>query len=218
MVIDRYISQKDIEKIIYEDGIVHAFKSEIPIPTYFKSGKYIEGAIGFSKDIQRSTPVGGYVDPYGNPIQKPINLDEYYAIFLSFTFGNYWYFGNRPKWRPGLLVNWVKLGTHFDLSSLETFLFGTRTLSLCNIGMANSVRIKDGKTIEFNFTTGYCFNLDLENDYSGSGISVSPEIKLRLNKLSIGINYQYFYSQEGAGSNSNMNILSISMGHKFSKR
>lgn len=226
---DRIIAISQLNKIIYEDGQFDDFMTkdkststsevkETPqstTPYYFKSGTFFDGSIGFGENYRNDHNFWYYYDEYGNMISQSSQRRTNY-ITLGFRFGSRWYFGQNEKWRPGIQVNWIRLGMYLDPNYPESILIGPKTFSVCNVGMANGFRLNDKMGLEVNFTTGLLMNMDLDYSYFGGSFTVTPEVKLRINKFAIGIDYQYAKSIiNGPNISDQWHILSVSTGVKF---
>jgi len=238
---DRSISTSSLKEIVYEDGQFDDF-SKIPevsvAPTQpaprqpnsmnrervvkdplLSSGVFIDGLIGFAQlnrqDYQQDVY---YIDQWGNYIFSP-GPTSFTTNYLSigFRLGTKWYFGENEKWRPGLQVNWIRLGIYLDPDDAGSLFIGPKNLSICNVGMANIIKFNDKMGLELNFTTGLNMGVDLDYGRMDIGIGITPEVKFRYKKLALGLDYSHI---QGISSTTNFrgdiwNQLSISIGAKF---
>ena len=238
---DRTIAISSLKEIVYEDGQFDDFSkvqeatspTVTPNPTitklptvidrkpkdpFLSSGVFIDGLIGFAQLNRLDYNDGSYfVDEFGyyypsGPVVRKTNY-----LSLGFRLGTKWYFGQREQWRPGLQVNWIRLGLYLDPNDAASLLIGPKNLSICNVGMANIIKFNDNIGLELNFTTGLNMGVDLDYGRMDIGLGIAPEVKLRLKKLAIGLDYSYIQGFSGTtGTREDIwNQLSISIGAKF---
>ena len=180
-------------------------------------GFFIDAVLGYAEYIDRETTI---YDQFGNyyPNGYPYS-DTVGNISISFRFGNKWYFGSNEKWRPGLQVNWLRLGIYIDPSDPISVLIGPKTFSLLNLGYANAIKFNETMGLEANITGGLNFEIDLDDVNLNTGIMINPEVKFRMNNLAIGFDYGRIQGFENNNNNGNnkrdYNIFSLSIGAKF---
>lgn len=237
---DRTIAISSLKEIVYEDGQFDDF-SKVPEASsppaqpapinpnsmgrprvtkdpFLSSGVFIDGLIGFAQLNRLDYNDGSYfVDEFGyyypsGPVVRKTNY-----LSLGFRLGTKWYFGQREQWRPGLQVNWIRLGLYLDPDDAASLLIGPKNLSVCNVGMANIIKFNDNIGLELNFTTGLNMGVDLDYGRMDIGLGIAPEVKLRLKKLAIGIDYSHIrgFSSTTGTREDIWNQLSISVGAKF---
>ena len=239
----RTIPIYDVKEIIYEDGTWDTFEQERPKETpknetglreprakakdpLFDSGTFLDLILGYARTTEENTCHNcGVFDPITgtNPhlyFVSPINF-----FTLNIKLGNKFYLGSKDKmWRPGIQANWMRLGINVDFNDPISIIFGTKNLSLANVGMANVFKFTDDIGLELNFTTGFNFDIDLNNGILTYGLGFSPELKFRYKNLAVGIDYlriQGFALSADNGdafdnyTNRNWNIVGLSVGAKF---
>jgi len=199
-----------IAKIIYADGTEEFFskKKISPKDFLFKNGFYIDYSVGIAQNISKNVAFVG-LPPY-NYYSRP-NF-----ISTNIKLGNKWYFGNKPRWRPGIQFQYIRFGLNFtpDIDYfIEDLFVGPKNFSILNVGMANIFKISDKIGIEANFVGGYNVYAYIDNSGFSEGVCISPEIKLRINHFALGFDYQYIYSFNRTFHNQ-WNTISLSLGFK----
>lgn len=212
--LNKSIKTSKVSKILYEDGNIEHFSRKNhkvytatnedilkyfnakENPYSFKSGLFIGGSIGnstFNLNVPKS--------------------EQYVA--LIFHLGSNWYFGQNQKWRPGIQLIWVRYGINFNTEDLKDVLYSPKTFSLCNIGMANDVKLRKNVNLEINASTGLCWKIDRDLMGFSPGISIIPEIKLRFKNFSFGADYQLYITKLESSLNNLTEVISINFGIKF---
>ena len=242
---DRIISKSKLTEIVYEDGQFDDFSKigneqapkstptkvqepvknrEAEVPFYFKSGIFFDGSIGFGQNSY-SLPNYPYYDEYGNFIYSEPTIQRTNYFSIGFRLGSRWYFGKNENWRPGIQVNWVRLGVHIDPNYVESIIVGPKNISFCNIGMANVIRLNERMGLEINATNGLYLGIDPDSGFVGMGYTVTPEVKLRINRFAVGVDYQFNTADDTPSYNTYPNnsyrhrnqwhMVSLSAGLKF---
>ena len=200
------------EKSVSSDEYVPKKKDPI-----LKAGFFLDAVVGYANYKEKGTV---FYDPFGNyyPNGYSKTIDTVGNIAISFRFGNKWYFGSNEKWRPGLQVNWLRLGIYIEPNNAESLFIGPKTFSLLNLGYANAIKFNETMGLEANITGGLNFEIDLEEVNLNTGIMINPEVKFRMNNLAIGFDYariQGFENSNNGNNKRDYNIFSLSIGAKF---
>jgi hypothetical protein len=239
----RTIPVYDVKEIIYEDGTWDTFEQESPKETpknetvlreprakakdpLFDSGTFLDLILGYARTTEEN--ICSQCGPF-DPITGPTDLyfvspRNYFT--LNIKLGHKFYIGSKDKmWRPGIQANWMRLGINVDFNDPSTIITGPKNLSLANVGMANVFKFTDDIGLELNFTTGFNFDIDINNGgILTYGIGFAPELKFRYKSLAVGLDYlriQGFALSANNGyvfdnyTNRNWNIVGLSVGAKF---
>lgn len=241
----RNIKISEVSEIIYDNGDWEKFKQEeareeeeertTPRPSrpsrskkdpLFESGMYLDLLLG-GGIVERTNYNQGiyYYDENGNFVPEGIQPDPFVIsnpVSLSFRIGHKWMFGQSSTYRPGLQVQWMKIGLNLNPDQG----YASYSLSPLNIGLTNAIRFNEKHGMEINATGGFSavnlnpFTLLSGGNLGGSdgdfGYTFGAEIKYRFNVLSVGLDY----SRINAGFNNtnyrhNLNIFSVSAGIKL---
>lgn len=214
----KIIEVRNVNEIIYEDGQFDTFNKLIESPITKKSNaKYgplhIMGS-GFGLDL---IPGYGAVTRF-KYAYNPNNPNEPWDRFLSnhftlsFRISNKFYFDVKPKWRTGIMINWVRLGFSTGLSNSNQN--GFLQMAPLNIGTTNIIKLSENTAIEANFGFGTNFSLDFKNENGDITTMFNPEVKFRYKVFAIGLDYTH--SQIFGNQNENRyNIASVVLGLKF---
>lgn len=230
----RNIEIINVKEIRYEDGEVESFEGQVeeieeevirePAPKVelilfepkdhlLTSGFFFNALLGYGGNTRYDEY---YYDPYYYPINN-VGYQEYttHNITMNLVIGNKWYFGSSEKWRPGLQVNWGRIGINLDPDNPESIIIGAKNISPVNVGMCNIFKFSEKTGLELNFTTG--FNLEVNPDYGRTtpGLAISPEVKFRYNMLAIGIDYSRIQTFGNDFELSNWNIVGLTVGIKL---
>lgn len=200
-----------VERIIYYDGTEEVFVEKKPLPKefLFKNGFYIDFSIGIAENINTYTTSIGF-PPYYHDSRTNF-------ISTNIKLGNKWYFGSKPRWRPGIQFQYIRFGLNFtpDIEYfIEDLFVGPKNFSILNVGMANVFKISDKIGIEANFVGGFNVHYDIDGNGMHEGVCISPEIKLRINHFSLGFDYQYIFVFDRY-IHSQWNTLSLNLGLKL---
>lgn len=201
--------------------------------TILKRGFYIDGAISIMSftDYYVYENYDDYEDNFGLAYSGT-NLG------VTLSLGCKWYFGSNEMYRPGLNLNFLRLGIYPG----DNFMIHA---GIANVGFSNIIEFKPGMGLEANFNFGFnvLANLNISGDdysyyddyygdysdyyddyyddyygfYSGDiGIGINPEVKFRFNKLAVGMNYYYSNLVNGnTWDPCDVGILSFTFGIKM---
>ena len=164
-------------------------------------------------------------------------LDPSFGV--SFRIGNTWYFGSGDVWRPGIRVNFIRLGLYSgtglgEYNSLTNSYYEDKAVYFLvapiNVGFANVIDFGNNIGLELNLNIGTSFIYKSSDYYDDGylGFQVNPEIKFRAGKFAVGLDYDFgklkntsfdVYDEDTSyyryGETLNMNVLSLSIGAKF---
>lgn len=241
----RNISISEVAEIIYNNGDWEKFKEEDyteeveeetttrptrrrPRPTiskkdpFFDNGMYLDLMLG-GGNANETQSYFSYYDDFGNYYPNGYDYtSEYMSSFaaISFRIGHKWYFGNGEKYRPGLQVQWMKVGIHINPEGG----YASYGLSPLHVGLTNIFKINDKHGIEANITGGFTvlnfnpFSTIIGNGSPNSdvGYSFGGELKYRFNILAIGVDF----SRINTGFNHSderhdLNVISLTAGIKL---
>ena len=233
----RNIEIINVKEIQYEDGEVESFVNkteeieeevireaepkvelliEEPKDPLLSSGFSFHALIGYGQNKRYYQEY--YYDPYifTGPVSS--SLQEYitHYVTLNLVIGNKWYFGSSEKWRPGLQLNWARIGINIDPDDPISIFIGPKNLSPVNVGMCNIFKFSESMGLEVNFTAGLNVEIGLDDiDDFTPGLAVSPELKFRYNKLAVGIDYSRIQTFLSNTRQSNWNTFGVTVGMKF---
>lgn len=214
----RIISVNDVSEIIYEDGQFDTYNKRTDDATIKESkAKYgprdIMGAgfgIDFLPGFGAATRFKYAYNP-DNP-NEPWNRTVSNHFTLGFRLSNKFYFDLKPKWRTGIMLNWVRLGFSTGISNSQQN--GFLQMAPVNIGTTNIIKLSENTAIEANFGFGANFSLDFKDETGTISMMLNPEVKFRYKVFAIGLDYTH--SQLFGNQNENRyNIASVVLGFKF---
>ena len=239
----RNIKISEVSEIIYDNGDWEKFKQEevkeeeeetTSRPTrpsrskrdpLFDSGMYLDLMLGAGQAVRTiSSSYINYYDEFGNFIPDGIEVINNYTEeatppTLSFRIGHKWMFGSSSTYRPGLQVQWMKVGFHINPDQG----YASYALSPLNIGLANAIRFNEKHGMEANIMGGFTalnFNPFAApfggNPTADLGFSVNAELKYRFDILSIGLDFTHMNAALNRDNESHvLNVVSLTAGIKL---
>lgn len=227
----RHILKIDVKEIVYENGVKETFEEQIILSEntenaarkkketgYFRNGLYFDAMIGYgeSKRTNEYPPIS-YYDAYSNYIpggESDPKKDRFNHGSISFRFGNKWFLGKNSKYRPGLIMQWARLGFYADKNQQYT----SYSLAPLNLGIANSFKFNEKSGMEANLTAGlslinFLTSLTPSENVGMVGYNVGFELKYNYDIFSVGLDF----SNLNTGFNEKyrthkINVLSLTLG------
>lgn len=237
----RNISISEVAEIIYNNGDWEKFKEEDIVeeveeetstrPTrpsrskkdpFLNSGLYLDLMIGGGNAIVSQSSFS-YYDDFGNYYPNGFDYTSEYEsryVAVSFRIGHKWMFGKGEKYRPGLQVQWMKVGIHLNPEGG----YASYALSPLNIGLTNVFKLNDKHAIEANVTGGFTvlnfnpFSTIIGNGSPNAhtGYSFGGELKYRFNVLAVGVDFSRINTGfNQVNSRHNLNVISLTAGIKL---
>lgn len=231
----RNILISEVSEIIYNNGDWEKFKEEEiveeveeetssrPAPVrrgkdpFFDNGLYLDLMFSGGTAIESNTSFA-YYDEFGNYYPNGIDYtyeDENSIGGINFRIGNKWYFGNGEKYRPGLQVQWMRVGIYLNPNGG----YASYALSPLNIGLTNAFKFNEKHGMEVNLVGGMSFVNFVPPPFDPrvqAGVAYGIELKYRFNILAVGVDFTRINAAMNYPNRSHdFNLISLTAGIKL---